>query len=65
MDFQIKKSAIAINAADARPSRWTGGEILDGGMCPTPTILLFPMLARDLRGLDLECFFLGSGAIDL
>ena len=26
MDFQIKKSAIAINAADSRPSRWTGGE---------------------------------------
>ena len=29
MDFVIKKSAIAINAADARPSRWTGGEKLD------------------------------------
>ena len=29
MDFQIKKSAIAINAGDARPSRWTGGEKLD------------------------------------
>ena len=29
MDFQIKKSAIAINAADARPGRWTGGEKLD------------------------------------
>ena len=29
MDFQIKKSAIAINPADARPSRWTGGEKLD------------------------------------
>ena len=29
MDFQIKKNAIAINAADARPSRWTGGEKLD------------------------------------
>ena len=29
MDFQIKKSAIAINASDARPSRWTGGEKLD------------------------------------
>jgi len=26
MDFQIKKSEIAINAADARPSRFTGGE---------------------------------------
>jgi small subunit ribosomal protein S1 len=32
MDFQIKKSAIAINAADARPSRWTGGEKLDCGI---------------------------------
>jgi small subunit ribosomal protein S1 len=29
MDFQIKKSAIAINAADARPNRWTGGEKID------------------------------------
>ncbi len=29
MDFQIKKSAIAINAGDARPNRWTGGEKLD------------------------------------
>ncbi len=29
MDFQIKKSAIAINASDARPGRWTGGEKLD------------------------------------
>ena len=29
MDFQIRKAAIAINAADARPSRWTGGEKLD------------------------------------
>ena len=29
MSFQIKKSAIAINATDARPSRWTGGEKLD------------------------------------
>ena len=29
MDFNIKKSAIAINAADSRPSRWTGGEKLD------------------------------------
>ena len=29
MNFQIKKSEIAINAADARPTRWTGGEKLD------------------------------------
>ena len=29
MDFLIKKSQIAINAADARPSRFTGGEKVD------------------------------------
>ena len=29
IEFQIKKSEIAINSADARPSRWTGGEKLD------------------------------------
>ena len=29
MDFIIKKSQIAINAADARPSRFTGGEKVD------------------------------------
>ena len=29
MNFQIKKSQIAINAADARPSRFTGGERID------------------------------------
>ncbi len=29
MDFLIKKSQIAINAADARPSRFTGGESID------------------------------------
>ena len=29
MDFIIKKSQIAINSADARPSRFTGGEKVD------------------------------------
>ena len=29
MDFLIKKPQIAINASDARPNRWTGGEKLD------------------------------------
>ena len=29
MDFIIKKSQIAINAADARPARFTGGERID------------------------------------
>ena len=29
MDFVIKKSQIAINSADARPSRFTGGERID------------------------------------
>ncbi len=32
MNFQIKKSEIAINSADARPSRWTGGEKVDVGI---------------------------------
>ena len=29
MDFIIKKNQIAINSADARPSRFTGGERID------------------------------------
>ena len=29
MDFQVKKSQIAVNPADARPSRFTGGERID------------------------------------
>ena len=29
MEFQIKKNQIAINAADARPGRFTGGEKVD------------------------------------
>ena len=29
MDFVIKKTAIAINSADARPTRFTGGERID------------------------------------
>ena len=29
MNFDIKKSQIAINAADARPTRFTGGERID------------------------------------
>ena len=29
MDFQIKKSQIAISVADARPARFTGGERID------------------------------------
>jgi small subunit ribosomal protein S1 len=29
MEFTIKKTAIAINAADARPARFTGGERID------------------------------------
>ena len=29
MEFIIKKSQIAINAADARPARFTGGERID------------------------------------
>ncbi len=29
LEFPIKKTAIAVNPQDARPSRWTGGEKLD------------------------------------
>ena len=32
IEFQIKKSEIAINSADARPSRWTGNESVDVGI---------------------------------
>ena len=32
MDLHIKKSEIAINPADARPSRWTGNESVDVGI---------------------------------
>ena len=35
MEFLIKKSQIAINAADARPSRFTGGEKVDVCNCRT------------------------------
>ena len=29
LEFEIKKSQIAINSSDARPSRWVGGEKID------------------------------------
>jgi|TARA_B100002052_G_scaffold54279_1_gene47409 small subunit ribosomal protein S1 len=29
MDFNIKKSQLSVNQADARPQRWVGGELLD------------------------------------
>ena len=32
LNFQIKKSEIAINSADQRPSRWTGNESVDVGI---------------------------------
>jgi small subunit ribosomal protein S1 len=32
MTFNIKKSQIAINAADARPTRWVGGERIDAAI---------------------------------
>ena len=32
MEFAIKKSQIAINAADARPSRFVGGERIDAAI---------------------------------
>ena len=32
MNFNIKKSQIAINSADARPARWVGGERIDAAI---------------------------------
>jgi len=32
MDFIIKKSQIAVNAADQRATRWTGGESVDAAI---------------------------------
>ena len=56
MDFQIKKSEIAINAADARPSRWTGGEKVDVGI---------KELFLDKRKVTLSIKFLEEQARDL
>ena len=56
MDFQIKKSEIALNAADARPSRWTGGEKVDVGI---------KELQYDKRKVTLSIKYLEEQARDL
>ena len=56
MDFQIKKSEIALNAADARPSRWTGGEKVDVGI---------KELSMDKRKVTLSIKYLEEQARDL
>ena len=56
MDFQIKKSEIALNAADARPSRWTGGEKVDVGI---------KELIYDKRKVTLSIKYLEEQARDL
>ena len=56
MDFQIKKSEIALNAADARTSRWTGGEKVDVGI---------KELQHDKRKVTLSIKYLEEQARDL
>ena len=56
MEFQIKKSEIALNAADARPSRWTGGEKVD---------VAIKELLMDKRKVTLSIKYLEEQARDL
>ncbi len=61
MDFQIKKSEIALNAADARPSRWTGGEKVDVGikeiqLDKRKVILSIKYLEEQARDLALKTY---------
>ena len=56
MDFQIKKSEIALNAADARPSRWNGGDKVDVGI---------KELIYDKRKVTLSIKYLEEQARDL
>ena len=56
MDFQIKNQEIALNAADARPSRWTGGEKVDVGI---------KELIYDKRKVTLSIKYLEERARDL
>ena len=61
MDFQIKKSEIALNAADARPSRWTGGEKVDVGikeiqLDKRKVILSIKLLEEQARDLALKTY---------
>ena len=68
MDFQIKKSEIALNAADARPSRWTGGEKVDVGIREIQlekrkVVLSIKYLEEQARDLALKTY--GSEALSL
>ncbi len=56
MSFQIKKSEIALNAADARPSRWTGGEKVD---------VAIKEISMDKRKVTLSIKYLEEQARDL
>ena len=56
MNFQIKKSEIALNAEDSRPSRWTGGEKVDVGI---------KELQYDKRKVTLSIKYLEEQARDL
>ena len=61
MDFQIKKSEIALNAADARTSRWTGGEKVDVGikeisLDKRKVILSIKYLEEQARDLALKTY---------
>ena len=56
LSFQIKKSEIALNAADARPSRWTGGEKVDVGI---------KEISMDKRKVTLSIKYLEEQARDL
>ncbi len=56
MDFIIKKSAIAINAADARPTRFTGGERIDCAIAKidldTKKVVLSIKLLEEIQNKD-------------
>ncbi len=56
IDLPIKKSEIALNASDARPSRWTGGEKVD---------VAIKELQADKRKVTLSIKYLEEQARDL
>jgi small subunit ribosomal protein S1 len=56
LDIKIKKSEIALNPEDARPSRWTGGEKVDVGI---------KELQLDKRKVTLSIKYLEEQARDL
>ncbi len=68
MDFQIKKTQIAIDSADARPSRFTGGERIDCAIAELSiekrkVSLSIKLLEENLRKTALEKYGseIGSG----